>query len=83
MANPFNSVPFTPVGQNPSNDIAQMLQQARQNPQAFEEQIKRTNPMAYQQAMQIRNSANPQAVIKQMAQAKGLNPNVLRMFGIQ
>lgn len=83
MANPFNSVPFTPVGQQMPNDINQLVQQARQNPQAFEEQIKRTNPMAYQQAMQIRNSANPRAVIKQMAQAKGLNPNILRMFGIQ
>lgn len=80
MANPFNSVPFTPVGQ--SNDLTQIVQQARQNPQAFEEQIKRTNPAAYQQAMQIRNSANPQAIVKQMAQARGINPNILRMFGI-
>ena len=83
MTNPFNSVPFTPVGQNSSNGIAQMLQQARQNPQAFEEQIKRTNPAAYQQAMQIRNSPNAQAIVKQMAQAKGINPNILAMLGIK
>ena len=83
MANPFNSVPFTPVGQNPSNNLAQMLQQARQNPQAFEEQIKRTNPAAYQQAMQIRNTPNAQAIVKQMAQARGVDPNVLAMLGIK
>lgn len=80
MPNPFNRVPFKSVNQP---DLTQIVQQARQNPQAFEEHIKRTNPAAYQQAMQIRNSANPQAVIMQMAQAKGINPSVLQMLGIK
>lgn len=80
MSNPFNRVPFKSVNQP---DLTQIVQQARQNPQAFEEHIKRTNPAAYQQAMQIRNSANPQAVIMQMAQAKGINPSVLQMLGIK
>ena len=83
MSNPFNSVPMMPVGPNGiSGDLSQLIQQARQNPQAFEEQIKRNNPQAYQQAMQIRNSANPQAIVMQMAQARGINPNILRMLGI-
>lgn len=83
MSSPFNSVPMMPVGQNMmSGDLSQLVQQARQNPQAFEEQIRRTNPQAYQQALQIRNSANPQAIIMQMAQARGINPNILRMLGI-
>ena len=80
MSNPFNRVPFKSVNQP---DLTQIIQRAKQNPQAFEEHIKRTNPAAYQQAMQIRNSANPQAVIMQMAQAKGINPNVLSMLGIK
>lgn len=82
MANPFNSVPFTPVGQG-SGDLTQVVQQAKQNPQAFEEHIKRTNPAAYQMAMQIRNSANPQAMVMQMAQSRGINPNILAMLGIK
>lgn len=83
MSSPFNNVPFTPVPQIAPNDLTQFVQQIRQNPQAFEEHIKRTNPAAYQQAMQIRNSANPQAIIMQMAQAKGINPSILQMLGIK
>ena len=67
---------------NPNPDLQTLIQQARQNPAAFEEQFKRTNPQAYQQAMQIRNSANPQAVIRQMAQSRGVNPNILKMLGL-
>lgn len=81
MANPFNNVPFTDV--TGGQDLMQVAQQAMQNPQAFEENLKRTNPMAYQQAMNIKNSANPQAIIMQMAQARGVNPNILRMLGVK
>lgn len=72
---PFNSVPAQP-------DLTQLINQARQNPRAFEEHIARNNPEAYQRAMQIRNSPNPQAIVMQMAQARGINPNVLKMLGI-
>lgn len=82
MSNPFNSVPFTPVMQS-AGDLTQIVQQAKQNPQAFEEHIRRTNPAAYQMAMQIRNGANPQAMIMQMAQSRGINPNILAMLGIK
>lgn len=67
----------------PQPDIRQIYNQAMQNPRAFEEQIKRNNPQAYQRAMQIRNSiANPQQAVMQMAQQRGINPNVLRMLDV-
>lgn len=64
-------------------DLHGLYNQAMQNPRAFEEQVRRNNPQAYQRAMQIRNSvANPQQVIMQMAQQRGINPNVFRMLDI-
>lgn len=71
---PFNS---------PPQNIEQLVQRIRQNPKAFEEQIRQTNPQAYQMALNIRNSQNPQAIIMQMVQQKGLNPNILSMFGLK
>ena len=76
---PFNNVMSPDVPQN----VGQLIQQIRQNPSAFEEQIKRTNPQAYQMALQIRNSPNPQAIIMQMMRQKGLNPNILSMLGLK
>lgn len=63
-------------------DLQNIIQQARQNPQAFEDFVRQTNPQAYQQAMKLRNSGNPRAAIMQMIQAKGLPMNILRMFGL-
>ena len=75
----MDSVPFQTSPQN----LEQLVQRIRQNPTAFEEQIKKNNPQAYQMALQIRNSQNPQAIIMQMVQQKGLNPNILSMFGLR
>ena len=85
MPNLMDNAPFhvQPQTVDPVQALQQALQQARQNPAAFEEQLRRTNPQAYQQAMQIRNSGNPQAAIMQMLQARGINPNVLHMLGIK
>lgn len=77
MSNPMDAA----VMQS-SQNIETLLQQARQNPQAFENFVKQNMPQAYQQALQIRNCQNPQAVIMQMAQSRGINPNVLKMFGV-
>lgn len=63
-------------------DLQNIIQQARQDPRGFEERIRQTNPQAYQQALQIRNMGNPRAAIMQMMQARGLNPSILRMFGL-
>ena len=82
LNSPFNSVPLTPVGQ-PSvpGDLTQIVQQAMQNPKAFEEMVRQHNPAAYQQACQLRNSMSPQMLL-QTAQAKGINPAILRMLGL-
>ena len=74
----MDSVPFQTSPQN----LEQLVQRIRQNPGAFEEHIKKNNPQAYQMALQIRNSQNPQAIIMQMVQQKGLNP-ILNMFGLR
>lgn len=64
-------------------NLFDIANQARQNPKAFEENFKRNNPQAYQRALQIRNSvANPQEVVLQMAQQRGLNPNIIKMFNL-
>lgn len=79
MNSPFNNVTFSPVSQNSSNNFMQLLQQARQNPQAFNDFVRQTNPQAYQQAMQIMQSGNPQQVILQMLQSRGLNPAMFNL----
>lgn len=75
----MDSVPFQTSPQN----LEQLVQRIRQNPGAFEEHIRQNNPQAYQMALNIRNSQNPQAIIMQMIQQKGFNPNVLYMFGLR
>lgn len=66
-----------------SPNLAQMLNQAKRDPVAFEEQFKRNNPQAYQQAVQLRNMfANPQQAVMQLAQQKGINPNILQMLDL-
>lgn len=85
MPNLLDSTQFNTAPQQNTQvpmDLQQMIQFARQNPQAFEEQIRQTNPQAYQQALQMRNSFSPRDAILQIARAKGINPNILRMFGI-
>lgn len=84
MANLMDSTPFnsTVNAQNPQN-VEALIQQIRQNPSMFEEQIRRNNPQGYQMLLQIRNSPNPQALLMQMVQTRGVNPNILGMLGIR
>ena len=83
MSNLMDSIQFQTVAQNTPNDsVYDLLNRAKQNPREFEDYVRRTNPQAYQRALQIRGSTNPQAVIMQMTQSAGLNPNVLRMLGL-
>lgn len=69
---------------NPNNqpDFNSLVNWAKQNPQRFEDYVRQTNPQAYNRALQIRSSTNPQAIIMQMVQSGGINPNVLRMLGL-
>lgn len=82
MSNLMDNTPFNSNVPNQYN-VEMLIQQIKQNPQAFEEQVRRNNPQAYQMALQIRNSSNPQAIIMQMMQAKGFNPNILNMLGLK
>lgn len=76
----MDRVPFNSVPQNNFN-IQQAYQQAMQNPQAFVNHMMQSNPQAYQRAMQIAQSQNPQAAVMQMLQQRGLNPSMFNLFG--
>ena len=71
---------------NPQNgnqvDFNSLANWAKQNPQQFEDYIKRNNPQAYNRALQIRSSTNPQAIIMQMVRDGGINPNIMRILGL-
>lgn len=82
MPNIMDNTNYTPMGPAASNDFQSVFQQARNNPRAFEEHIKRTNPQAYQLAMQLRNNQFPQEVIFRLAQQRGIDPNILRMLNL-
>lgn len=87
----FNPVPTQPapmgsnctINPNITCDLRNLIQNARQNPQWLEQEVKRINPQGYQQALQIKNSANPIQVIMQMAQANRVHPSILQMLGIR
>lgn len=83
MANLMDKTLFQQAPLNNQNDVYSVVRQARQNPKAFEDYVKNNNPQAYQQALQIRNSVNnPQQFVMQMAQQRGINPNILRMLDL-
>ena len=84
MPNLMDNIPFNPVQScnGVGCDIVQQFNEIRKNPRAFEERLRHTNPQAYQQAMQIRNSANPKAIVMNMAQQRGINPNVMQALGL-
>ena len=77
MNNPMNLARMQSEG-----TFEDILQRARSNPQGFEDYMKRTNPQAYQMALEIRNTQNPKSIIRQMIQSKGINPGVLNMLGL-
>ena len=79
----FQFQPMSQQSQFQETDLANLLNQAKQNPKAFEEHVRRTNPQGYQRAIQIRNSmVNPQQAVMQMAQQRGINPNIIRMLDV-
>lgn len=91
MKNPMDSMGFNTVAQQPSqvpNNLQNVLQQALQNPKAFEEQFKRMNPQAYQHACSIRNAysnggIDARSAIMQLAQARGISPSILNSLGLK
>lgn len=95
MSNPMDNLQFNVVyPQNSTQnsctfsqgipcDLKDIIQRARQNPQWLEQEVKRINPQGYQQALQIRNGANPMQAVMQMAQARGVHPSVLQFLGLR
>lgn len=86
MANLMDRVQFTSsVPHNnapPNEDIFDVIKRAQQDPLGFEEMVKKVNPEGYQQALRIRDSANPKAIIMEMAKQRGANPNIIRMLDL-
>lgn len=94
--NPLDNLKFTSVQPPQQNQmpmqsqavpnlppqLMQALNQYNQNPQAFEQQIAQSNPQGYQEVLRIKNCQNPRAEVLKMAQAKGVPPHILRMFGL-
>lgn len=95
MSNPMDNLQFNVVfpqnntqnsctfSQGVPCDLKDIIQRARQNPQWLEQEVKRINPQGYQQALQIRNGANPMQAVMQMAQARGVHPSVLQFLGLR
>ena len=79
MSSPMDNVPFANA---PQDNFENVLRMAQNDPRSFEERMKRMNPQGYQLACQIRNSPNPRETILQLAKQRGINPNLLRMFGL-
>lgn len=75
----INNVPFNSV-QNFQGSPEQVFHQARQNPVAFENFIRQTNPEGYNQALRIRNSPNPKSLILEQAKMKGINPSLINLI---
>lgn len=76
MANLMDNTPY-----NQGVSLQQAYQNAMRDPKAFIEQIKRSNPQAYQRAMQLANSSNPQTIVMQILQSRGLNPGMFNLPG--
>lgn len=87
MASLMANAQFAPVNvaaprqQQPEN-IYDIIRRAQQDPLGFEEMVKRVNPEGYQRAVQIKNCANPKAMVIEMARAQGIDPNILHMLGL-
>ena len=79
MANIMDNASFTTVQNQQVNPLVQQYQYAMQNPTAFVEQIKRSNPQAYQRAMQLAQCSNPQQAVMQILQSRGLNPAMFNL----
>lgn len=75
MSNPMDKAMYTAVNttEQPSN-IASMYKMAMQNPKAFEEQFRRNNPQAYEQAMLLAKTKNPKDIVMQVLNKRGINP---------
>lgn len=81
--NPLDGNFFNTVPQNNVPDLTSMVNTIRQNPQAYESMLRQSNPQAAQMLDMVKNSSNPQALVMQMAQARGIPPGVFQMLGLK
>lgn len=93
MTSPLDNLQFTPVSQQQnqqdcpvipgmSEEMCDAMTMARQNPQAFEQQVAQRNPRGYQEALQIRNGSNPREAVRRLCQQRGVPPHIMKMFGL-
>lgn len=82
MASPMDTGNYNVVNGNTGMDVKQIsarYRNAMQNPRAFEEHIKRTNPQAYDMAMKLARSNNPRDIVMQILNSRGINPSLFNL----
>ena len=82
MASPMDNVNYNQVSNNNvinAQDMQSAYKNAMQNPKAFEEYVRRTNPKAYDMAVKLAQSRNPRDIVMQILNSRGINPS---MFGM-
>lgn len=78
MSNPMDKAMYKSAGNAPmmqqQSDIASMYKMAMQNPKAFEENLRRTNPQAYERAVALAKTKSPKDIVMQVLKERGINP---------
>lgn len=81
MANSMDRMFSNAVSNMPGTGISiqQAYQRAMQNPKAFADFMRTNNPDAYQRALQVMQSGNPQQMVMQMLQSRGLSASMFNL----
>lgn len=74
MSSPMDKANYNVVNTPVQPNMASMYRAAMQNPKAFEEQFKRSNPQAYEQAMALARVKSPKDIVMQVLNKRGINP---------
>lgn len=65
------------------NDIMSLISKVKNNPIAFEEEIKKSNPDLYNTALKLKNSnSNPKALVMEIMRQRGIDTSILSLFGL-
>lgn len=82
MASPMDMGNYNIVNGNTGmniNMIGAQYRNAMQNPKAFEEHVRRTNPQAYDMAVRLARSNNPRDIVMQILNKRGINPSMFNL----
>lgn len=74
MNSPMDKANYNVVNTPVQSNMVSMYRAAMQNPKAFEEQFRRSNPQAYEQAVALARSRNPKDIVMQILNQRGINP---------